>query len=538
MSRVLDYNLFDLNSSSGNKDIKVFKEEVIRQKQILQGLLNNYDTEIVVSDNATIDDCIQVPIRNFKIYGKQVKQEIGDNNEFDETEITENMAGNGVGTTDNFAQSEFSNATGFMKILAGKDYFFEYEYDELLNTSSRQIYFYNLEKEFIKGTKTHSYSPINNKTKIVADEDGYVKITYDRNVRNIKFYEEEYISYPSSKKESKIEYIEGNQEIIHANKNLFKLGEYIEGYTQIDSGNFHLSVLGQSYLFETSKLPNNITISAENANRSNISYYDEFPKEGVQAKEYSNKNSMVIPRTVEINKDYKYILIQLSYQQEISNIQIEEGINQTDYVESKIDNYPLTNLPPMYSEKEKIIFFKNGTDKEGYYRYSEWCYKKIDTTMNIYKNEYGINSYLITIADIANRDATAINVLSNICISVPYDDRTIEKSNIVYVNTTGTTVAFRNTEFETLQEFNQFLNENDVYILYRLEIPVYTKITDEILIEQLEELRKILTCEGTNHFIVTAENGVSANLEVTCYKDTFKIMQKEIDNIKALVLES
>lgn len=509
-----------------------------RQKDIMNGLLNNYDTETVVSDNSTIDDCIQIPIRNFKICGKEIIQEVGDNNEFDEKEITENMAGNGGGTVDNFAHSEVSNVTGFMKILAGKDYFLEYEYDELLNTNSRQIYFYNFEKEFIKSAKTHSYSPINKKTKIVADEDGYVKITYDRNVRNIKFYEEEYISYPGSKKESKIEYIEGNQEVIHTNKNLFKLGEYIEGYTQIDSGSFHLSVLGESYLFETSKLPNNITISAVNANRSNISYYDEFPKEGVQAKEYSNKNSMVIPRTVEINKNYKYILIQLSYQQEISDIQIEEGINQTDYVESKIDNYPLTNLLPIYSEKEKIIFLKNGTDGEGYYRYSEWCYKKIDTTMNICKNEYGINSYLVTITDIANKDATAINVLSNICIGVTYDDRTIEKSNIVYLNTTSTTVAFRNTEFETLQEFKQFLNENDVYILYRLKTPVYTKITDEILIEQLEELRKMVSFEGTNHFIITSEDGQAMNLEVTVYKNSIKIMQKEIDNIKALVLES
>lgn len=520
-----------------------------RQKDIMNGLLNNYDTETVVSDNSTIDDCIQIPIRNFKICGKEINQEVGDNNEFDENEITENMAGNGGGTVDNFAHSEVSNVTGFMKILAGKDYFLEYEYDELLNTNSRQIYFYNFEKEFIKSAKTHSYSPINKKTKIVADEDGYVKITYDRNVRNIKFYEEEYISYPSSKKESKIEYIEGNQEVIHTNKNLFKLGEYIEGYTQIDSGSFHLSVLGESYLFETSKLPNNITISAVNANRSNISYYDEFPKEGVQAKEYSNKNSMVIPRTVEINKNYKYILIQLSYQQEISDIQIEKGINQTDYVESKIDNYLLTNLPAMYSEKDCIVKLTKaeaeelGLDGAGDYVYNEW--EKYIVTGD---EEYSKSNNIFTmLKDISLKEYSTSQIpdfKSN--MFVPIINNTIYSTSInlalsTYIVTTAYNfqkIVFKNTETSTIEEFKNWIKKLYICIIYPLKVPKYTKITDEILIEQLEELRKMVSFEGTNHFIITAENGQAMNLEVTVYKNSIKIMQKEIDNIKALVLES
>ena len=349
---------------------------------------------------------------------------------------------------------------------------------------------------------------------------------------------EKYGQSPSIEYPSPLEYVEGNQELIHTNKNLFGLGEHIEGFTQINTGTFHVSTLGKSYLFETSKLPNIVTVSAVNANRSNISYYDEIPKENTISKEYSKENSEIIPRTVEINKKYKYILIQLSYQQEISDIQIEEGTSKTDYIESKINKYQLTNLLPMYSEEEKIIYLESGTEGEGYYQYCEWCYKKIDSTMNIFKNDYGTNSYLVTISDISNLNTSKINVLSNICTGVPYNDRTSEKTNIIYANSTNKTVAFRNTEFETLVAFKQFLNENDVYILYRLSIPFYIKKIDSILIKQLDKLRKIITHKGTNHFIMTSENGQNVNLKVTAYKDTFKIIKEEIDNLKALILES
>lgn len=507
-----------------------------RQNQIINGLLNNYDTETVTSDNVTINDCLEAPIIDFKIYGKEIKQDIGCDNEFDENEVTENMAGCDGVTSDKIAQSSVSNVTGFMKVVANKKYFFEYEYDALLNSNSRQIYFYNENKEFIKSTTGYSYVPSNAITQIVANVDGYVKFTYDRNVRNIKFYEK-YTQYPSTRKESKLEHVEGNQEIIQANTNLLELGEYIEGFTQINTGTFHISLLGKSYLFETSKLPKTITFNAQNANRSNVSYYDEFPNENTQCKEFSKENSTIIPRTVEINKKYKYVLMQLSYQNEISNVQIEEGTNVTSYIKSKINKFQLTNLLALYSNNDKIIYLKNEQQGNGWYSYNTYKVKKLLSTDIISKNEYGNNSYLIKISDINNSDGTAINVMSNMFTAVKYDDRTVDKHDIIYANTSSQTVAVRNTEFETVGSFKQFLNENDVYILYRLKIPVYTKITDIVLIEQLEKIKKMFTYEGTNHFIVTAENGQSANLEVTVYKNSIKIMQKEIDNLKALVLE-
>lgn len=93
------------------------------------------------------------------------------------------------------------------------------------------------------------------------------------------------------------------------------------------------------------------------------------------------------------------------------------------------------------------------------------------------------------------------------------------------------------SEIDTVEKANQFLMENTVELVYPLAVPTDTEITSKILIEQLDKLRKIMTHKGTNHFIVTSGNGQSANLKVIAYKDTFKILKEEIDNLKALVLE-
>ena len=518
------------------KKRREYENEEKYQNEITNLILNNYCKETIEGDSITINDCLKSSI-NLELCGKEIEQDIKCENEFDENEVTENMAGCDGVSSDKIAQSSVSNITGFMKVVANKKYLFEYDFKTLLNTTSRQIYFYDENKEFIKSTTGHSYIPQNARIQIVSNVDGYVKITYDRNVRNIKFYEE-YTKYPSTKKESKLEFVEGNQEIIQTNTNLLGLGEYIEGFTQINIGTFHISSLGKSYLFETSKLPKIITFNAQNANRSNVSYYDDFPNENTQCKEFSTENSTIVPKTVEINKNYKYVLIQLSYQNEISNVQIEEGTNATGYIESKINKFQLTNLPKLYSKDDKIIYLKNEQQGIGWYSYNTYKVRKLLSTDIISKNDYGINSYLINISDIKNSDGTTINVMSNMFEAVKYDDRTFNRNDIIYANTSSKTIVVRNTEFKTVEEFKQFLNENDVYIAYKLVNPEYVKITYTALIEQLDNLRKIVIFKGTNNFIVITENGQYVNLKIKLYKDIIKILDDKISNLEQAILNS
>lgn len=69
------------------------------------------------------------------------------------------------------------------------------------------------------------------------------------------------------------------------------------------------------------------------------------------------------------------------------------------------------------------------------------------------------------------------------------------------------------------------------YFIHNIEILTDTEITDTVLIEQLDKLRSMFLYKGTNHFIVTAENGQPANLKVEVYKDSIKILNDKINEI-------
>lgn len=69
------------------------------------------------------------------------------------------------------------------------------------------------------------------------------------------------------------------------------------------------------------------------------------------------------------------------------------------------------------------------------------------------------------------------------------------------------------------------------YFIHNIEILTDTEITDTVLIEQLDKLRTMFLYKGTNHFIVTAENGQPANLKIEVYKDSIKIMKEQIKEI-------
>lgn len=577
---LLDESFFDFKITEGsNYDDTDIKTEINNQKLMLNGVLKSYDTEIVINDNITVNDCLELPVKDFEIYGKEIKQEIreGYNNLKNFSYDNDSIIDSGITVTLQKSGKILINGT------STKENWFEIMYDlkagttmqseKIVELDSSKTYTLIVKKSGGTNTKNISMSvqknintvveaisitpSSNGNCKIFTDANGLYRAwifipsegTYnnleleimvlegDYTLENTPTYEK-YGQSPSVNYPSKLEYVEGNQEIIQTNTNLLGLGEYIEGFTQINIGTFHISSLGKSYLFETSKLPKIITFNAQNANRSNVSYYDDFPNENTQCKEFSTENSTIVPKTVEINKNYKYVLIQLSYQNEISNVQIEEGTNATGYIESKINKFQLTNLPKLYSKDDKIIYLKNEQQGIGWYSYNTYKVRKLLSTDIISKNDYGINSYLINISDIKNSDGTMINVMSNMFEAVKYDDRTFNRNDIIYANTSSKTIVVRNTEFETVEKFKQFLAENDVYIVYRIVTPEYIKITDEILIEQLDKLRTMFLYKGTNNFIVTSENGQPANLEVTAYKDTFKIMQKEIDNLKALVLNT
>ena len=113
-------------------------------------------------------------------------------------------------------------------------------------------------------------------------------------------------------------------------KNLMGLGENLNGYADATTLEFKVASKSIGYLFDTSLLPDEITFNCTNGNRANISYYNIVPQLNTLA--LSRSASSNLPRTITVNKEYKYIHIQFSYNEEnVSNIMVEEGSSATTY---------------------------------------------------------------------------------------------------------------------------------------------------------------------------------------------------------------
>ena len=112
-------------------------------------------------------------------------------------------------------------------------------------------------------------------------------------------------------------------------KNFIGYGTQLDGYIG-SQGTFQAVSGTVGYLFETKNLPDVITYNAVSGNRAYYAYFDTVPVNGTSSPLY-DQSTQVLPRTISVNKSYKYIHLQLSYNAPISNVQVEEGETATAY---------------------------------------------------------------------------------------------------------------------------------------------------------------------------------------------------------------
>lgn len=207
------------------------------------------------------------------------------------------------------------------------------------------------------------------------------------------------------------------------------------------------------------------------------------------------------------------------------------------YTESYEYNLYSKNDYIYYDEKLKKYFVHNEYDK------------KIIDGVNIQAKYHSLGNLVNTayINNLLNKILIPEN--NNIIIDISSDRFYKSSVNSIINNKLSSKIAVRvdgviffsfgeDSELTTTELINEWFQENPTEILYPLAVPAEKEITSKILIEQLDKLRKIMSHKDTNHFIVTSENGQSVNLKAIVYKDTFKILKEEIDNLKALILES
>lgn len=120
-------------------------------------------------------------------------------------------------------------------------------------------------------------------------------------------------------------------EVGRTNENLLAFGTQLNGFASTSDSKFHTQPNSVGYYFLTKSLPNTITFTGTGANRAYISYYSTAPADNVSY-ELIDQTSATTPRTITVNKNYKYIHIQLSYNASVTDIMVNEGSSIKPYV--------------------------------------------------------------------------------------------------------------------------------------------------------------------------------------------------------------
>lgn len=132
--------------------------------------------------------------------------------------------------------------------------------------------------------------------------------------------------------------------LVRISKNLIYMATLHHSYANASTGKLNATSQASgsvSYYLETKYLPNQITFNATNGNRAYVCYMNDTPANEVQC--YGiDQTSQTLPKTVTVDKTYKYIHIQFSYNQAITNPQIEPGSTATAYEEPIAHTYDIS----------------------------------------------------------------------------------------------------------------------------------------------------------------------------------------------------
>lgn len=82
------------------------------------------------------------------------------------------------------ASAEFTNTSGYMPVKSQHKYTFSYEYSSLASEGARSYIFYNSNKEYLN---TLTYDSSIKEISMTPTQDGYVRVSYDKNCYNIQF---------------------------------------------------------------------------------------------------------------------------------------------------------------------------------------------------------------------------------------------------------------------------------------------------------------------------------------------------------------
>jgi hypothetical protein len=184
---------------------------------------------------------------------------------------------------------------------------------------------------------------------------------------------------------------------------------------------------------------------------------------------------------------------------DFTGVQLEKGSQATSYA---------AYFEPI--ELCKIGDYQDYIYKSGGKWYKHEAIKKaiFDENSSWTTNQYGTNSYKVLATDALGGVLDTAILLSNYFAAVSYNNRTASQSDIIYVEAEGGSLIIRNTSWGTLDALKTWLASNLMTAYYALATPTDTEITNEALIEQLDNLASAALYSGTNNIFTVTPNEV------------------------------
>lgn len=615
-----------------NIEIEKLKEDINNKDKIISGLQGGQVEEVGEGDNISIHNCLELPIKFDKIYGKEIQVE----SNFVELEYIESTGSQYIDTgveatgrtTIDIDIEDIPILSSQYKMLIGirdstKSFTFCIKEDGTFGGDYMLLSSFNILNKTFDWTKRNRIRTElkNNKYKLYINDveekefdirdfifDKSMTLFAFRNaegkveIRNSKFKIYKFKIYEDGEmirnfipakriSDSKVgmydivnnifytnqgtgkfvagkellllnnlDWVEGNQEILHTNENLIDIKPYL--YHLVNSNNISIDVIGNDIILNGTPTTNYVNLSkaidvtdllvdGEKYTLYRENDYSAYLQ--VSAQKYDNtyvhyalNTSNVNYTTFTIDKStYKRytIALQLNVINAVGTLNnyvvksmlIRGNEIPQKYVYNKSKTFELTNLPALYSEDD-YIYYDEISKK--YLERNEWN-KYILTgnesiTVGVSPDE---NLTRIEIRNAMN-DHEIHNNLSAICNFATVSND-IKSGNIRFgvAENANTLVYYINKNiFPTTTVFKNFIKQkyesgNPLYVIYKTENPTEKEIPDPVLIEQLDKIRAIFTYKGTNHFIITSENGQSANLKLIAYKDGIKILNDKLDEL-------
>lgn len=485
-----------------------------------------------VFENAVVKIWANTDQSDFEQYGAMPSpnnpskvETVGSNvNLFDKDNITESKyidAWANNGNYGNIIDSQASNITDYMPIIQGKNYVFSYNYKTVMSNNNRGYCFYDEEKQLIVSTVDTLYNINLKELKFTAKQNGYVRITHDKNFTNIKFEQ-------GNKATPYSPYGMGSVEINVSNKNFLKFIETDKTQSGLDvvASNNSIKVNGTSTtsinlfnIFEDIRLKKGtytFSFNAQNPPPANSTQFILCKEDGTRIKTLdawgsTNSNAITLEEDTFISssKSYFYANKNITFSNTKYELQIEKGESATEIIKPQSQ----TKIMPIQQEMLEGDYIED-VEHHG------WN-KKILTGNESYGfAETSAQPFRLNLSD-AEQLTTSQDIAPNVYCShftpVAWNSSKTELEAWVTA-LVGKQLAFGYRDTTTLEDWKAYLAEQytagtPITIYYQLATPLDLELTEE-----QKEAQKINTYNNVTNIV--ADNSL-ATLDVeywTYYK--------------------